>query len=185
MAERYSRILSAATLYPQLKNYLNYIQTMDDRNPNVGQGRPRPASQVLFIRPFNYNLPVGQMHKTSGAQPTFNSYSSEGQIGSRVTSVTPTGDGNVVDLDNFKPARVIITTGRSTTGTVKTSRITKAKYLSYGGTSTSLPFGKANDTDTYADAVAAIRTTLLGDENIQGRLTPNDRVAFQEEKLSA
>ena len=179
MGDRYSRILESSRYYAALTNYLQYIQNQDRRHTGVGEGNPRPPSVTLFIEPFDYNLPAGQKHRTSASQIAWNRYKGNSYLAARTTDVTPTGDGEVIKLAKFRPARVIVTTGRSQTGVVKTSRVTKMKYLSYGGDSTSIPFGRANATDTFAEATSIIRG------QIQASLGPNDKIAFSNEKVSA
>jgi hypothetical protein len=54
----------------------------------------------------------------------------------------------------------MITSGRSNTGVAKTSAVTGMKYLSYGGRSTSFPFGRKDADDTLVSAETEIITQL-------------------------
>jgi len=158
MAQRYSRILSAAKYYAAVDNYLKYITDATRRGSRVGLGDPRPKSIPLFIRPFGIDLAVAEFAKASGAEPTWNTH--KASIGTRAKDALAAGN-TALRLDDFQPARVIITTGRSATGVAKTSKTTGMKYLDYGGKSTSLPFGEDADTDDQTTAFTAIRTAIL------------------------
>jgi hypothetical protein len=77
-----------------------------------------------------------------------------------VTATAPADANNLIKLGDFKAARVMVVSGRSAQGTSKTSAVTGMKYLSYGGTSTSFPFGRKNETDTQQAGFDAIRAQL-------------------------
>lgn len=175
-AQRYSKILQAARYYAAIDNYIQYITDATKRGQNVGNGSPRVASIKLYVRPFTEDLPIGQMVETSGAAPTWAARSA--QFGTHTDPTAPTGEGLLIKLKGFSAARAIITTGRSATGIAKTSKVTGMKYLSYGGTSTSVPFGAKNDTETEASAAGEIEALILP------TLGANDSVKFQPEKYS-
>jgi hypothetical protein len=158
--KRYSRILSAAKYYSSIDNYIKYITDSTKRGNRVGTGDPRPASKKLYILPFNIDLATGQVTIASGSEQAFTTYSAA--LGTHTTGTAPADEDNILKLGDFTAARVIITTGRSNNGVAKTSTVTGQKYLSYGGKSTSLPFGKKTDTETQAAAFAEIKTAILG-----------------------
>ena len=96
---------------------------------------------------FLINLATTQLVRVTAAVPSVSSYQSKSELASRVK--TAVGSGNTtIKPEGFSAARVIITSGRSASGTPKTSAVTGAKYLDYGGTSTSIPFGRKDGTDT-------------------------------------
>lgn len=172
---RYSRILEAAKYYASIDNYIKYITDATRRGQNVGTGEARPPSQPLFIRPFNVDLATGQLARSSAAAPSWTTYSA--RFGTFVTATAPADPGNIVKLAGFRPARVVITTGRSGTGTVKTSKVTGMKYLDYGGKSTSIPFGQ---NATVTDQQAAFDT--IKNAIVTG-ITPAPLVTLQPEKF--
>lgn len=175
-SRRYSRIMQAAKLYSSVDNLIKYWQDSTRRGSKVGQGEPRPKSIKLYVNPFGFNLGAGQVALTSGAEPAYNQYQTS--LGTRTKRIAPTDENAIIKLANFKAARVIIKTGRSTQGVAKTSKVTGQKYLSYGGKSTSLPFGQkgGNETDAQQAAFLEIRQAIV-------QLTPGAIVTLQEERI--
>lgn len=151
-AQKYSRIMQAAKYYSAIDNYVKYITDATKRSSTskVGQGKPRQPSQKLYIDPFNIALSTGQLVRQSAAAPSWTRFAAA--FTARAQPTPPTDENLIVPLANYKAARVNITTGRSTTGVKKISRVTGLPYLDYGGTSTSIPFGRRNETDTQAAA---------------------------------
>jgi hypothetical protein len=160
MGQRYSRILEAAKLAPQLEAFLDYQKNAARRGTRVGQGEPRPKSNPLYIKPFNIPLADTQKVRVTAAIPTIAAYGSNSEIASR-TDAEPGAGVTLIKPEGFSAARVVITSGRSANGTPKTSAVTKAKYLSYGGTSTSIPFGRKNATETLTAAFEAIKAQII------------------------
>lgn len=160
MSRRYSDILKAARDLPYLENYIAWMTSAENRQPNVGKGKPRKKSQKLAIVPFTIGLPANQYAVDSGALDSWEKYSA--QIGNHARVITTALAANTIPLDRFSAARVHVTTGMSTEPIVKTSHITKRKYTSHGGTSTSLPFGKTSEaaTETEADVFALIEVNI-------------------------
>lgn len=158
-AQRYSRILQAAKLYSAVDNLIKSITDSTRKGQNVGNGSPRQPSQKLFIDPFNIALATGQVVPATGAKPSWTTYSAS--IGNRASATPPTNEDLIVKVSDFTAARVVITTGRSTTGVKKVSKVTGLAYLSYGGKSTSLPFGRNAAGDTMQAAFEEIRTRIL------------------------
>lgn len=173
-SRRYSRIMEAARYYAAIDNYLQYIQDASRHSTNIGSGRARPPSQPLFIVPFAVDLAAGQMVPVSASQTAWNAHGA--RFAGRTVAVAPAAAENRIKIADFKAARVVITTGLSATGTVKTSRVTGLKYLSYGGQSTSIPFGRLNDADEEATAFAAIEAAITP------TLGANSRVSLTPEK---
>jgi hypothetical protein len=173
MARRYSRILQAARYYSAIDNYIKYITDASKRGQNVGSGTKRAASQILYIKPFNLNLGPNDRIIVSGAKPTWDARQAIFAIHTKDTL----GAGLFpFKVDGFKASRVIITTGRSDNGIKKISRVTGMAYLDYGGKSTSLPFGRKDDTETEAEAFLKLKTDIV--EATAGAL-----VTLQPEKI--
>lgn len=162
MARRYKRILESAKYYAAIDNYIKYITDASKRGSKVGQGKPRPESIRLYLEPFGQDLTTGQKVRASAALPTWDKVKGVGAVSSRVAATAPTDADNILRLEGFKPAKVAVVSGRSDKGVAKTSAVTGLKYLSYGGSSTSFPFGKTSDTDSESGAFEAIKAALQG-----------------------
>jgi hypothetical protein len=159
MARKYSRILQAARYYSAIDNYIKYITDASKRGQNVGEGKARAASKILFIEPFGVKLGTDVEAQVSGSAATWNSRQA---IFTLHTKDTIAGTVTPVKLEGFKAARVVISTGRSTTGVKKISKVTGMSYLDYGGSSTSLPFGRKNATETQQEAFDELKASVLG-----------------------
>jgi hypothetical protein len=159
-AQRFSRIIEAAKLYPFLDNFIKWQTQAEKRGTRVGQGKPRPVSIKLYITPFAVPLPAGQLAEQSASAPAWNTYSAK--FGSHTTAARPATDANVIQVRDYSAPRVNIKTAIASTGKVKTSAQTGRKYLSYEGSSTSIPFGKAAPGDTVEGVFGDIRTSIYG-----------------------
>ena len=60
MGARYSRILEAAKLAPQLDAFLDYQKNSARRGARVGQGKPRPTGMELWVIPFGIPVHTSQ-----------------------------------------------------------------------------------------------------------------------------
>lgn len=148
-AQRYSRILESAKYFSAIDNYIKYITDSTKRGSRVGKGKKRPASQELYIIPFGRTLVSNESDPTKnqvvlvrGAKPTWDRVKNQPEVSARVKAIAPADAGLIVKLSEYRAPRVNIITGRSANGVEKTSAVTGMKYLSYGGTSTSFPFGR-------------------------------------------
>jgi hypothetical protein len=157
MADRYSDILRGSQLKKALDNYLKYLAGETDRQPNIGKGKARPALIALYVRPFGTALATKQFAKVSGDEtfwknnkPKFKDYTQDELL-------TGTPDETSLKLKGFRPARLSYKTNIGTTGTEKTSNVTKMKYLSYGGTSSSAPFGNKATSVSEGAAFEALK----------------------------
>lgn len=158
-SRRYSRILQAARYYAAIDNYINYVKDASRHSTNIGSGDPRPASIKLYVKPFGRTLATGQLIETSASEPSWNTYGSK--FTNRATAAAPANAGLIIVPEDYKAARVKITTAKSAAGIVKTSRVTGLKYLSYGGKSTSIPFGKGSDAaETMETAFLELRDAI-------------------------
>jgi hypothetical protein len=175
MSRRFSRILQSARYYGAISRYMSWIQGQTTRGVRIGQGEPRPVSQVLYVTPFAIQLAAGQKVKQTCAQPSWNTYG--GRFSTYTTSTAPADAGNIIKPADYRAAHVIIKTGVLGQATVKTSTITGLQYGSYGGRSTSIPFGKATGSDEQLAVFSAIKT------NLETQLSGNYRVSLTREKF--
>jgi hypothetical protein len=154
--QRYSRILEAAKLYSAVDNYIKYITDSTKRGARVGSGTPRKKSKTVFIRPFAIDLPADTYVRQTCAEAAFTSYG--GNFTGNITDSA--GTATILKLADYKAARAVIVTGRGN-GVAKTSAVTGLKYLSYGGNSTSIPFGtNSSATDQMLDVFNAAKTAI-------------------------
>jgi hypothetical protein len=171
--QRYSRTLEAAKLYSAVDNYIKYITDSSKRGARVGSGQPRKKSISVFVRPFALDLPAATIVRQTSAEAAYNSY--QGNLAGAVTNAA--GSNTVLRLEGFRAARLVVTTGRGN-GVPETSKVTGLKYLKYGGSSTSLAFGKkASGTDGVLDIFNAAKLAILGGGS------GNTVVSLQEEKV--
>ncbi|NJL61817.1 MAG: hypothetical protein HC903_08285 [Methylacidiphilales bacterium] len=155
---KYSRILQAAKYYSAIDNYIKYITDASKRGQRVGTGQPRPKSTRYFIDPFGVKLSTGQVVEVTSSEPAFNLY--KANMTGRF-ELTKANEDDIIPLANYRAARAIVTTGRTTTGVAKTSKVTGMKYLDYGGKSTSVAFGRKNDTEGFAGAALEVKNAIL------------------------
>lgn len=156
-----SKLAKAKQLAIYWDNYVNYLNNLDEQQPNIGNGTPKPPQQELFVKPFALDFDVDQYIKVSGTQDRWNTWGA--QFANYTKATLNTGGGEYsLKIRGVRPARVIVKTGISTTKTVVTAKTTKRKYITYGGTAGSIPFGK-NGTDSeveaYQNLITAVKAT--------------------------
>jgi len=135
--------------------YLNRLSpTLEDSK--VGTGGNRPETKKLFLRLFNYDLPGTIFAETSATVPAWDTVKGITAVSAR-TKETIAAPNVSIKFKKVKPARVVYRTLNDTSGTASTSHLTGLRYLKYNNKTISFPFGKASDTDTYAEAVAALK----------------------------
>lgn len=172
---RFSRIIEAARLYQAVDNYKTWLTNFDQRSQGIGDGNPRPASQPLYITPFAIELPTGCKVKQSASETAYNNYSS--YLGNKISITAPTDGANILKPAGYKAPRIIVRIA-GTSKTTPTSAITGMKYLSYGGSSLSVPFGKGADTDQLQTVFNSLKTAI---ENG----VPNSKVGLKDEEYQA
>jgi hypothetical protein len=156
MADRYSDILQGARLKKALDNYIKYLSGEVDRQPNIGNGAPRSASKTLYVSPFSVSLATKQYAQVSGSEAFWTGHKTK-FTGYTKESVDAGANETGLKLKGYRAARVSYKTNIKPTGVPETSNATKMKYLSYGGTSSSAPFGqKTTETENaaYTDIAA-------------------------------
>lgn len=156
-----TKLAQAKLLATYWDNYMNYLNNLDDRQPGIGQGDPKPPQTPLYIKPFAYDLDTTQFIEANG---TANRWSSYGASFAPYTKDT-LGAGETTLSPKFSPARLIVKEGLSTTKQIRTANTTKRKYVTYGGKAGSVPFGINTPTDDELDVYQTIRTAVLGNAN--------------------
>lgn len=165
--------MQAAKYYSAIDNYIAYINTAARRGQRVGTGKARPPSITLYVEPFNLELGNEVQAKTSASATSWNTHEAKF---SAYTKTTLAQDVIGLKPEGFSAARVIIVTGLETAGTVETSAVTGMKYKSYGGVSTSIPFGKHNATANQMDVFNSIKGSF-------GTLPATSRITLKPEKV--
>jgi lysophospholipase L1-like esterase len=147
------------------RGYDRYLQWLQQpRTDGTGDGEPRGPSVVRYLIPFTRSLGANGVVMTRVSQEAVS------QMGTAIGSkAKATLGGNDIPqfIRKFKPARIVMISGRNQSGVVKTSKRTGLKYLSYGGKSYTHPFGRptANSTDTMYETYAEIRAQLAQQPN--------------------
>lgn len=144
--QRYSRIVSASRYAKALENYIKYVSGTADRQGKIGQGTKRPPSKTLYVNPFSLKTTDKQYAETSASETAWND--TKANLTGYTKETLTAGTEFALDASGYRAARISIKTGVSDAGTIKTSKVTGMKYLSYGGKSSSVPFGKKENTDT-------------------------------------
>ena len=140
-------------------NYLAYLQSVDDQQPNVGNGAAKPPQKELYVWPFSFDIEeTTQRVAKNGTESLWGTY---GTYMSNYTDATwAPANAIILRPKSFQPARVVIRILTSTNGVVKTSAKTKLKYLQYPGKAGSLPYGRNVAGDNEADVFSTIRTAI-------------------------
>jgi hypothetical protein len=157
MADRYGDILRGARLKVALDNYIKYLSGEVSRQPNIGKGKPRAENTELYVHPFGTTLASKQSVLVSGNKAFWGTHKSKFANYTADAIVTENGETSL-KLKGFRAARASYKTGISPTGKEATSNATKMKYLKYGGTSTSIPFGNSATPKTESAAFDDIKT---------------------------
>lgn len=137
-------------------NYIDYLNTLDDRQPNIGQGTDKPPQTPLYIKPFSFALTPTQFIQENATKARWDSYQTV--IGARATDVK-SATAVIIPFKGFRPARIVIKTGVGAKR-VETSRRTKRKYVTRGGTSGSIPIGKNGD-ETEQEAYDNVKAGVI------------------------
>ncbi|GBF86305.1 hypothetical protein [Aphanothece sacrum] len=130
----------------------------------------------LFGQDFNAKV----FHKVKGTESTWNT--NKEKLAGRTKlgeGAFPAADDIILIGGRARPAKVVITTGLTSKGVRKTSDRTKLPYLSYGGTSGSIPFGRLNGTDEELTAYNAI----VNNFKTAGKIPAGTRVSRIKEKI--
>ncbi len=157
------------------KAYLDNPEIAKQENPVTN----RPASQPLYIEPFSFDMPADYYVKVSASTPVVTARLAAINTGGvRTLATLATGDIGL-RVARFRPAKIIITTGRRATGTREVSKTSGLPYKAYGGNRSSIPFGRATAAEEIAVAFNTIRNAILGTP-----ADPNLRVTLYPERYS-
>jgi hypothetical protein len=138
-------------------NYQAYLSTLEGRQENVGQGKPKPEQIALYIKPFGIDLATDQYLRVNGTKGRWDTFKS---VFSNRTKETITAGQVELDLNGMRPAKVVVKTGLSTTLRVVTAKTTKRKYATYGGEAGSIPLGQNTAAETEFAAFQAVKIAL-------------------------
>lgn len=152
-----TKLAQAKLLATYWDNYIAYLNNLDDRQPGIGQGDPKPPQTPLYIKPFAYDLDTTQYIEANGTASRWASY--QASFANYTKDTLEAGD--TIISPKFTPARLIVKEGLSTTKQVRTANTTKRKYVSYGGKAGSVPFGINTASDNELDVYQTIRTAIL------------------------
>ena len=141
-------------------NYVKYLNTIDDRQSRIGQGKPIPPQIELYVKPFSLTLDTDQYIKANGTSSRWGTFQAHFTSYTKA-DIDEAGGEMALDL-RFRAAKVVIKTGMSTNKTVRKALTTGKDYVTYGGESGSVPFGK-NTTDLELDVFNTIRAAIKAD----------------------
>ncbi len=139
------------------KAYLDNPEIAKQENPVLN----RPPSQPIYIEPFSFDLAVDQYVKASASQTAVTTYLARVNTGGVRAAITQASGETSFRIDRFRPAKVQIKTGRSTTGTREISKTSGLPYKYYGGRNISIPFGRAIATEDQQQAFSVIKAAIL------------------------
>ena len=171
-----TKLAEAKLLATYWDNYTNYLATLDDRQPNIGQGDPKPPQTELYIKPFGFDIGDTQYVSANGTASRWSSW--KGNIQPYTKDTLPSG-GSVLEV-KVVPARIVIKEGLSTSKTVVSARTTKRKYVSRGGKAGSVPFGLNTATDDELDVFQIIRSAIKNNASFDAATM---RVSRSKEKV--
>lgn len=156
-------------------NYINYLTTLDDRQPNIGQGRDRPLQVQLYVQPFGIDLATTQYLEVGGTAEKWTAF--KAAFGAHTSdNVDLSGANTTLDIGTYRPAKVVIKTGLSTTKQVVTAKTTKRKYTTRGGISGAVAFGRKNGTELEIEAYEEIRASIKATTGFNAATTKISRI---------
>lgn len=154
---RFYRVLRGQRGTAAKTKFLSHLEGLDS-TPAIGSRGARPASNVLYVKPFGVDLGTTMLLQTSATIDAYNLLKSA-VSSARVKDTLPAST-NGLKLRSSKAARVSATTGVTGSGVEKVSKLTGLHYASYGGKSYSCPFGQGAAGEKELDAFEAIFVAL-------------------------
>jgi hypothetical protein len=143
---RMHRVLTGQRGIAAKEKLLAYYQRLGPETSGIGTKGNRPASVAVYVVPFGQNFGAGNFLHATALTPSVAAL--RAAVGTHAKQTITPGTENGLRLKGTSAARVSATSGVSTTGTQKTSRLTGLHYASYGGKSFSMPFGRTSATAT-------------------------------------
>lgn len=141
------------------KAYLDNPEIAKQENPVTN----RPPSLPLYIEPFSFDLGENQYVKVSASDTVITARLGAVNTGGTRARKTIVGTDQAFRLDRFRPAKLLIVTGRKTTGTREVSKTSGLPYKYYGGNRSSIPFGRKADGEDQNQAFEIIKTAIRGE----------------------
>lgn len=179
MGSRYSRIRQGAQLNIALTNYIQHLT--EPRTPDVGSRGPRPPRKSVYVTPFGFDLPTGELARASNGVDDYAVLATQINAAGTGGEITDTlGSSTIAQVGRFSPARIVWFRNTSLVTTVTRSDVTNLQYLKYSGDRSSCAFGRAAADDNQYDAFDAIKAAILG-SNPSLEL---NRVSLTREKYS-
>ena len=87
-------------------NYVNYLNTLDDKQPNIGNGTSKPPQTTLYVKPFGDVFPTALYIKTTGTSDRWDTYKTH--FGTYTKETLVSGTESAIKPRGFRPARVVI-----------------------------------------------------------------------------
>ncbi len=153
---RDSVILESAKYVEAIDKLRTHLSSRQFTRLTAGDPVNRRGNVKLFVDPFGIDLDVTQKAQ---AFATTRAWAGRGSVATgRVDEIANAGTDSLLRLDDFSPARIVWGILKANPNRVVPDS-TGIAYIDYVDETNSIPFGKNGATDTYADAVDAIRTT--------------------------
>lgn len=140
------------------KAYLDNPEIAKQKNPVTN----RPPSQSLYIEPFSFDLAETQYVKVSASSTVVTARLAAVNTGGTRIMTALANDAIAFRLDKFRPAKLLIVTGRNATGTREVSKTSGLPYKYYGGTRSSIPFGRKAAGEDQNQAFEIIKIAIRG-----------------------
>jgi len=180
MSRRYSRIREGARLNTALTNYIQYLQTLGTRDPQLNSQGARGATQQVFWHPFGILFTATEVYPSRVNPASYTllaPYINGAGTGASVANVL--GGDALVEEKGARPARVVWFRNATRAVAVARSEVTNMQYLKYNGDRDSCPFGANTEADNEIDAFNQIKGAIL-------EATANNeinRVSLQRERM--
>lgn len=155
---KFYRVLRGQRGLAAKTKFLNHLEGLDTESA-IGTRGNRAASTELLIIPFGIKLGSDVLLEQSALSTSWTAL--KAAVGTHAKE-TPPASTTQVKLRGAKAARISATSGLTSTGVVKTSKLTGLKYADYGGSSVSAPFGKTSyaSTEVETDVYEVIKVSL-------------------------
>lgn len=140
------------------KAYLDNPEIAKQENPVTN----RPPSKPLYIEPFSFDLAENQYVKVSASDTVITARLAAVNTGGVRAMETLASGNTAFRLDRFRPAKLLIVVGRKATGTREVSKTSGLPYKYYGGTRSSIPFGRKAAGEDQNQAFEIIKTAIRG-----------------------
>ena len=132
--------------------------------PRANSSKPG-AIDELIVKPFALGGETGDTALIGVSRRAKDNINQTGLAFTDLNATEPSTTNVAQKIFGFQPAQAIVTVGETAT-TTETSKITGRPYKKRSANSYTLPFGRENATDTYAERKTAILAKVsVGDNN--------------------